>query len=166
MIVLEGPDGGGKSTLLEKLRQVFPGHEFLHSGGPVRSSMDLIARMSASHPRQVRDRHFCISEPIYGPLFGRPNFITNEVLRHFIKQNPLVILCFAPNDEMPPQEGEHDTPEHVAGITKHRQAILDSYRQLATRGGLPYQLITYRWINFEFVRDYALRHEGRYAREG
>lgn len=159
MIVLEGPDGGGKSTLLERLKPVFREYEFLHSGGPVRSSTDLDARMAQSHPRQVRDRHYCISEPIYGPLFGRPNMITEPVMQHFLRQRPFVIFCFALDDDMPPQEGEHDTPEHVAGLVANRGAILDAYRQLATRGDLPYPRVIYRWVNYDFILQQALNHE-------
>jgi len=159
MIILEGPDGGGKSTLLEKLRPVFREYEFVHSGGPVQSPADLYTRMRKQHPRQVRDRHFCISSPIYSEALGRQCWVDDRVIESWLLHRPFVIFCFAPTDEMPPQTGVHDTPEHVAGITANREKILDAYRQLATQGDLPYPAVVYRWDNYDFVVEQALKHE-------
>lgn len=159
MIVLEGPDGAGKSTLFEKLRPVFREYEFAHSGGPVRSSLDLGARMTQQHARQVRDRHFCISEPIYGKFFNRPNLIVDSVINNWLQHRPFVIFCFAPDNALSEQKGEHDTPEHAAGVAANHPAIVSEYQMLATRGDLPYPCVVYRWVNYDLVVKAAMDHE-------
>lgn len=74
MIIIEGPDGAGKSTLIRRMRKQ---RDFITValGGPVkdvltmnRAVLTLDALSVTSYLPIVCDRHPIISEPIYGPI--------------------------------------------------------------------------------------------------
>lgn len=108
-IVLEGPDGAGKSTLAaflaERLR-----YRIHASEGPIRDTQDLIARYTTFllKRRTIFDRLALISEPIYGPMMKRrsPTERDLNVIREFYEQRPLIVYC-RPRDA-------------ATGMTNHR----------------------------------------------
>jgi len=79
MIVVEGPDGSGKSTLVESLR-IHSHHYFiiLRASRAPTTREDMLRYMSWSKQKPLpldilMDRHPAISEMIYGPLIRQQN---------------------------------------------------------------------------------------------
>jgi len=75
LIVIEGVDGSGKTTLVQNFRQVAARHCLILSrSGPPKHPSDLLSsiswinRMADSSVPIIVDRHPLISEPIYGPI--------------------------------------------------------------------------------------------------
>lgn len=76
-VIVEGPDGGGKSTLVKFLHETLglpmPSRSSSSTGGPIPNLADWIkdqaiwSKGSIPHSR-LYDRHPIISEPIYGRL--------------------------------------------------------------------------------------------------
>src|ERR687883_686991 len=73
MIIVEGPDGGGKTTLITKLSDLFdlPIAERVVSK-EARAMVDLVQwterNVSEGSQHTLFDRHRLISEPIYGAI--------------------------------------------------------------------------------------------------
>ena len=75
LIVVEGVDGSGKTTLIQSFRQVAKRHCLILSrSGPPKVQSDLleplyaISNLGKSQIPLIVDRHPLISEPIYGPI--------------------------------------------------------------------------------------------------
>lgn len=110
-VVVEGPDGGGKSTLIEKLSDVLqlPVHtKASHSiDGPVDylgkwvdADMRSMREVGHDYPATIYDRHPLISEPIYAPLvrqqppqypFAVDEFVTG--VREVMYEHCVVVFC-------------------------------------------------------------------------
>jgi hypothetical protein len=98
IFVIEGPDGGGKSTLAKTL-----GHYYnipiLHDGGPIHSRQEFLSRIEEKKYFRldtsiVYDRCCFISELIYGSLHGHEPFSSREELDFFLNDvKPVLILC-------------------------------------------------------------------------
>lgn len=113
MIVVEGPDGAGKTTLIEWITDVFgltPQPRVV--GSDTKAMVDLQKWVEdhnsigwAEPLPHLYDRHRLISEFIYGPIIGRkpePGFdnlgwVATE-LNRFYAQQPLLIYCLPPID--------------------------------------------------------------------
>lgn len=100
MIIVEGPDGSGKSNLVNKLSKNMrlPVHEkFSHSlTGPINNVMqaayDDIARWSEM-PFSIYDRHPFVSEAIYGRALPRPFEVMDDQHNLFFRQWVYLIIC-------------------------------------------------------------------------
>lgn len=74
LIIVEGVDGAGKTTLIQNFRQVASKHCFIISrSGPPKTTEDCLRPMALFHAASrnspiIVDRHPLISEPIYGPI--------------------------------------------------------------------------------------------------
>jgi hypothetical protein len=136
LIICEGPDQGGKTTLAAKLadRLRLP---LSHSGGPCRSQLDALNRirkiMDDQTPR-VMDRIPCISERIYGPVLRQIDYFHDS---DFLRQ--IKCLTYAPVIYCRPPlkylldikaRGEHDTPEHIEPLKKHALECVTRYDEL------------------------------------
>lgn len=81
-LIIEGPDGGGKTRLIEALQRRFPGlskgpRASTSLGGPVPDLAEWVTAqnkyMDSCTTPLIYDRHPVISEPIYGTIVrGRP----------------------------------------------------------------------------------------------
>ena len=162
MIILEGPDGAGKSTLAERILN--------HREGEIESRPDLsfpdrspdalsktvkertyeainyeIGRMSSGqgNPR-LYDRLF-FSELVYSRVFGRDCQFTPNQSRYItsmIGLNAMVIWCFPPAQLM--VDNINRTPQHE-GIVTRLQSIVYGYSEMI-------RLTPARW---RFVYNYA-----------
>lgn len=136
MIILEGPDGGGKSTLLDVLGKRY-GWATRHSGGPILDHANYLYRYNSLmlSPNQViLDRCMFISEAVYAPIFGRelPPTFHQRATHFFYHRRPLVIWCYPPpGTPMPEQKNPlFDTPEYVAKLETRRDEIHKAYSSL------------------------------------
>lgn len=186
MIVVEGPDGAGKTTLINLLLADNSGL-FLRPrmstsiGGPVDQltkavDEDFLNPIEAGH---VYDRHALISEPIYGPVIRgsmKPGFEDwNWFCRSWSRlqtMRPLLIFCLPPLDVV--RENLHnETHGQMSGVVEHIDAIYWGYWTLAMRS-LTLQHYTYprvdiydytrsSWCGYEHVAEDVRGHLEQYV---
>lgn len=97
LIVIEGPDGAGKSTLIRNLAGCMK-REVIHTGGPPKDQKEWAERLMRLRGYQDKtvlfDRIPHISEQIYGPLYGRdPQDLADQLDRELIEMNPVIVYC-------------------------------------------------------------------------
>lgn len=100
MIILEGPDLGGKTTILKLVGEITgkkPFHFISHCGGIPKTKEDMLRHLSEI-PDPVNyfyDRHPCISEQIYSFMKGRSPLVPLAYLELIIEaKKPLVLFCY------------------------------------------------------------------------
>lgn len=152
MIILEGPDGGGKTTLLNQLAGSFPSiarHARASEGvaGPVKdlyewAHEDVWSWMG--QPLSFYDRHPLISEYIYGPITRGTmdaRFHTTPLRRRFA-QRALVIVCLPPLEVVRRSvSAERDMP----GVSTHIDPIWHLYASLRATWPVSSGLVFYDW---------------------
>jgi len=141
VIIVEGPDGAGKTTLIQKLQYDFP-YVMIHprfctsKGGPVEELSVAVyndyAEQARSRSRSVLyDRHPIISEYIYGhDIPGRqvdPEFLTGgmAIIAGRIIDAALVVWCRPPLSILQLNlDPEHEMP----GVYENIAQIYESYQ--------------------------------------
>lgn len=101
-IVLEGPDGAGKTTLARKIMERFRSLRFAHEGLPPTKKPKELLRHYASKlvSGTVHDR-LHLGERVYGPIFrGEDNLgpVGQLILDHLILRDGLIIIVLPPLD--------------------------------------------------------------------
>lgn len=103
--VIEGPDGGGKTTLAGMYAQVNPPTAIVHTGPPTPGGdvrAELLAALAANPGRAVFDR-FHLGEQVYGPLFRGGDALGREgrlaVEAELKRRRAVVVLAMPPFGE-------------------------------------------------------------------
>lgn len=115
MIVVEGFDSSGKSTLAGKIGEIL-GWSVLHTGGPTKSREDVIHCLMRSQSRLrqrvVQDRITHISESVYSMLTApdKAAMALNAIPEIAIAE--LVIYCRPPHNFLLEAFREHRIKEH------------------------------------------------------
>ena len=160
MIILEGPDGGGKTTLLETLLMKYPSiamHERASEGvkGPVAGLYEWTHRDLHTWDMQTLsfyDRHPLVSEYIYGPIIRGtidPRF-HGTPLRRRLARRALVIVCLPPLDTVRASvSADRDMP----GVTTHIDAIWTSYASLRATWPVSTGILYYDWTARRVMSD-------------
>jgi len=142
MLILEGPDGGGKTTLAHKLSEDLglPLHKRASDSvtGPV---VDLYAwtvdDLTTWHqqPLAIYDRHPLTSEHIYGPAVRgntRPGFELGNpdisYMRRYLRKHAVVIICLPPFGVV--QENVASEIEQMPGVVENIEHIYECYRMM------------------------------------
>lgn len=161
MIILEGPDGGGKTTLAKRLMADLdlPLHKRASDSlsGPV---VDLYAwtvddiTTWHSQPLSLYDRHPLTSEHIYGPHVRgqvRPGFeMTNpgiSRMRRYMRKHAVIVLCLPPLSVV--RENVAGEIEQMPGVVENIEYIYESYRMMLHIWPLDSQIARY---------DYTAEH--------
>lgn len=130
-IVIEGPDGSGKSTLIARYFS-----ESLHGGGPPKTREEMRQRLDDLVPGLVYDRWCGISEQVYGPILRGNLPLTkreiNEVIR---RKSPIVIYCRPPTqvifENLKKQAIKpHKDISFIREVIKHSNSIQKEYDRL------------------------------------
>jgi len=141
IIILEGPDNAGKSTLAKKLSADL-GIDVVHPGGPPKNIIEVIARCEeqsavfslSTEVDVIFDRVTCISDLIYR---GRPEY--DRIFEIFHRQlktakNVIVVYC-RPSDERLKNFDDHVQQAHEdAAVVQYAKdnvnRIIDEYDNL------------------------------------
>lgn len=133
-IVIEGPDGSGKTTLIE---QSFP--NAIHGGGPPHNYGEFLQRLRSLERGKVYDRWMGISELVYGPIV-RGSIIGGmeghrQILSAIELCAPIVIYCRPPDDVLEEnmrtqQVKAHKSLNHIQRIQMQRYEIREAYDEL------------------------------------
>ena len=147
MIVVEGPDNSGKSTLIDWMIKSLPVHLIKHDrhGPPsgaweIKTRTEIILQKAISSPYKkgtVVDRFSLIGESIYGPIL-RGKDLWTEIPRDKIRfeqvfnnLDPFIIYCRPDKstilDMSHHQLKDYDTKEHVCNVTKNQELIIQAY---------------------------------------
>lgn len=102
-VIIEGPDGAGKSTLAEQLATSM-GLVLRHTGPPKTSALDECAEMLKLHDRTglgVAFDRFHLGERVYGPVFRGVDTLGDEGQRSLEATlqssfRPILVRCLPP----------------------------------------------------------------------
>lgn len=144
-IIIEGPDGSGKSTLIKALKGVTD-WELIPGQGPEAHPGEILDRIGSyisaekhhqsygSRPR-IYDRHPCVSHPIYCQFTPVTKMTEQEVTsRGFYELKSLFVYCQSPDLVFGNHNAkEYDTEEHLKAISENHMTILREYRSWAMR---------------------------------
>lgn len=138
MIILEGPDGCGKTTLLQVLCDVLqlkPAERASIPGVGVPADRDLTAWVDQdigtwhTRPCEVHDRYPLISEPIYGSyLRGKPSIRLDGWYRgHLatVQRTAFVVFCLPPYRRAL-ENATND--KQMPGVLDHYQSLYCGYQ--------------------------------------
>jgi len=158
-VIVEGPDGSGKSTLVKALREIGmkPAPRASNSiQGPVADLMDWVIRdqqdMIARWDKHVYDRHPLISEPIYGRIvrdnpaegFNNPSWMVSRIAHLYV--STLVVWCMPPLYAV--EENANLTADNqMAGVVDH---IEDLYME--------YEKVKSDWAGPAITYDYTIQN--------
>jgi hypothetical protein len=165
IIVVEGVDGAGKSTLIANLRAVSDRYFWiLRASGPpssaqeVELAIDKIDELGNGAPslNWVFDRHPLISEPIYGRVLrGKSHLdgMASKVYRERIASINKIIYC------RPPFKTVLDGVQienQLAGVHERIRELYDAYDEAIDfmRIHLRVPIITYDWTAADLTRQY------------
>jgi hypothetical protein len=157
VIVLEGPDGGGKTTLLRQLVSMYPNipvHSRASSsgvaGGPVANLYEwavLDVQSWRRKPLHFYDRHPFVSEYVYGPTcrgIMDDRFHTTRLRRSFAR-DALLIVCLPPLEAV---RASVSAERDMVGVSTHIDAIWHLYASLRATWTHPAGLLFY-----DYTRD-------------
>lgn len=162
-IIVEGPDGAGKTTLIQELQHHLPGME-LHPrfctsiGGPIADLAEEVFKDVKVHPTHfIYDRHPIISDYVYNAAIpGRqfsPAFLGDAMgrVRNRVAHHSLTIWCLPPLGVVKANLGEE-----MPGVHENIERIYELY-----------QMHRLMWPGRSVIYDYtnsAMSWEGlRYA---
>lgn len=147
MILIEGPDNSGKSTLVEQLTVEFNLFKCDRPHGPPKTPEELYNRtMDVQNFYKSRmfimDRNPIIGENIYGPILRNQNMwdlipeedkldceanFFSKIIGHTI----FLIYCRPPREVLldlsTHQVKDYDTKEHLESLSKNKSRIVDAY---------------------------------------
>lgn len=133
-IVLEGPDGAGKSTLAQIL-SVATGMRIQQGSGPPREPGEIERRAAEylSMTDVIFDRHPLVSQHMYAEVRGEPiseefHRLTSELYR----LSPLFIYCRSLDVSRHVVKGE-ESQAHVEMIERHYNDLVSCYDAWALR---------------------------------
>jgi len=131
-VVLEGPDGGGKSTLAEILSRELRMRVQQGSGPPrAPGEVEARARSYLEMDGVIFDRHPCVSQPIYGRL--RCEEITlelHQLCTQFYGMPDVRIYCRSTTiDRHRVKDGED--PRHVELLSREYKYLVAAYDEWA-----------------------------------
>lgn len=135
MIIVEGPDGSGKTTLIQRLASEL---DLPIAPRVVTKDMEAMVDLQAWTEKNIRagfqpvifDRHRMISEPIYGPIFRekpQPGFEDihwfTEMMVGLYDMEPIIIYCLPPLEVVwhnirgdDDNQILHDAPDQVRSV--------------------------------------------------
>lgn len=141
MILVEGPDNSGKSTLINQLVKEFDLTLLDRPHGPPKDINELEERIKALEPyynkrNVIIDRHPLIGEAIYGPILRKEDKLLKlknlrDLKRTFWSSDLFIIYCRPPMDKIMNMEThqvkDYDTPEHLKALKRNVVSIIDAY---------------------------------------
>lgn len=134
MLIIEGPDGTGKSTLIERLNREYSLPIKSGEGPPkdiedFRNRVDRYLRLESI---TLYDRHPVISGPIYASARGVKPGLTKSQLIDFYSRPKLVLITHPKNASVFTHQAKaYDTEDHLRLVNEHSEKIASLYLSLS-----------------------------------
>lgn len=154
MIIIEGPDGAGKSTLIKQLRRK---HDFMTValGGPVKGVDGMTAALIMFNRLRemeggwgldvVADRHPTVSEPIYSKFMDRPNLLQGW----YERGDDVIIYCRPQLSIIKQNLNSHPQLE---GVVPRIAELVNAYDEFF--GGVEHVLYNYMTMSTDSLGGY------------
>lgn len=161
-IIVEGPDGAGKSTLIGELSLRFDmpvqTKASTSEGGPVANLGEWVTWDTPNHEGKVKDRptpvpfiydrYPAISEPIYGPIvrggaippFHNAAYL--ELIHHALYHSSVVVWCLPPFSTLWANVSNSDIPQ-MPGVVDNIEKVRRAYETAYFRWRGPKRLFDY-----------------------
>lgn len=163
VIVVEGVDGSGKTTLMDNLRLANGPRRYYtlirHSGRPlkIRDVKDFLGSLTVSYGMlRIIDRHPFISEPIYGPILRGVDMTGDwsedrkiQVLKNTVDR---IIYCRPP---LPRIVQNLDNNPQLSGVKERITSLVTAYDRMMNI--LIHEGI--RVIEYDFTSDLSADYE-------
>lgn len=135
LIILEGPDGGGKTTLAEFLSEHL-GLKHIRSEGPQKYPGEIDHRikryLDMDTNRLIFDRHPCVSQLAYRMVHDQ-DVPDAALINRFYEQDPLFIYCRPLPNAIHTASGAWDTAEYLAAVDANYSKLMEWYDLWAAR---------------------------------
>lgn len=136
MIIVEGFDASGKSTLAKKIADKL-GWPVLHTGGPTKNYDDVVSCLARSRKRMamyvVQDRITHVSEAVYSMLTQPKQSAVAIRCLHEIHDGVTMIYCRPPTAFLlEALKNQHiakgyDSPNHLAHVLENARQLIAIY---------------------------------------
>lgn len=160
MIIIEGPDLAGKSTIGKRITNLTD-REVHHYGGPPTNAKSINNRISHSikHPEKIFDRHSAVSERVYGPLRGFELMEPEQLDSVLTSLNPLILFCdpgldFLLNNIKYLKTKPHKEKEHVDKVKENYLKVYNSYQFVMSHLST---FLTVKRVDFRKIKDKQLK---------
>lgn len=170
MFIVEGPDGAGKTTLIQRLQKelkfdVMP-RPCTSDQGVDPSSLANWVNEDLSRPVHsggFYDRYPLISEPIYGPLIRGQVATRFDDVKWFMDRltmlqarNPVIVYCLPPRAEVLKNVDATHTLEtdHLQGVNRMIGAIYDQYCVRAACDSLAFDVWVWDYTKEDADKDF------------
>jgi hypothetical protein len=144
MIIVEGCDNTGKTTLIGALIKEFPELQATRSAGPVSLGKQLawFARAIRNEdPRMVYDRFSPIVEQVYGPILRNGSIFGTywyDLFTLTLRREPLIIYCRPPFSTVcrfGDREQMKGVREHVSDLYSRYDFVMGNLHDMYMRSG-------------------------------
>lgn len=127
-IVIEGPDGCGKTTLAQHLSKAL-NLPYFHSGG--RQNIDtlrtLANKIDENPDGLIVDRFPLISESVYSTVLEREVTITEDDCEIIMRDPYIVVFCITSDQEISKEFKSHKDDQFRAKIEENKTRIYNQY---------------------------------------
>lgn len=133
-VILEGPDGGGKSTLAGHLSKLW-NLRLQQGSGPPKKEGEIEQRLAnyLKMDNVIFDRHPSVSEPIYTRIRQQAVSLEFKALTNaFYQQNNLFIYCRSTSNARHVVKAGED-PKHIEALNANYDTLVQLYDQWALR---------------------------------
>jgi len=160
MIILEGPDLSGKSTIGARLEELTPLKVF-HAGGPPTARDEVYTRILDYPAGCICDRHVTISEQVYGNLGLGVQLVETYTFDLWIAFNkPLILFCDPGLDHLIDnlkylKTKPHKDTLHVNRVRRNFERIYYKYQSVMEKLKIHTQVKT---VDFRTITDNELLH--------